>query len=165
MVLPNKQIMHATAERVDITLLEKQERCLNDHPGIKELSNSISIFIFFLHRYRQIVFANDAVFRALGLKSSRKIIGKRPGEALTCIHSEENEGGCGTSEACRWYFLCFSQVDNSNTRKHGGTGLGLAISKKLVELMDGQIRVESVEGAGSSFYFICVIDCDDGMWF
>ncbi len=54
-------------------------------------------------------------------------------------------------------FKSFSQVDNSNTRKYGGTGLGLAISKSLVELMGGEIWLESKEENGSSFHFTCVL--------
>ena len=61
-------------------------------------------------------------------------------------------------------FQSFSQVGSSITSQYGGTGLGLAIAKRLVEMMAGEIWVESKEGEGSNFHFTCILEVGDTVY-
>ena len=74
------------------------------------------------------------------------------GENKVKIRMAVADTGIGISEAnMSKLFIRFSQVDSSDTRRYGGSGLGLVITKQIVELMGGNIQVQSKEDIGSTF--------------
>jgi len=76
------------------------------------------------------------------------------------LQIEVSDNGIGISdEHLSDLFQLFEQVDGSNTRKHGGIGIGLALSKRIVEMMGGDIWVESELNKGSKFTFTCRLGC------
>ena len=97
--------------------------------------------------------ANAVKFTERGEVVARvRCLQEQPGEVL--LRFEVTDTGIGIApEDRRRIFEIFSQADETTTRRFGGTGLGLAISKQLVEMMGGEIGLESELGEGSTFWF------------
>src|SRR5690606_15326371 len=107
-------------------------------------------------RLRQVMLnflSNAAKFTARGAVTLK--VGGRPlADGGWRMRVEVTDTGIGIpSEKIGELFRRFTQADASTTRVYGGTGLGLAISRRLIELMGGEVGVESAPGAGSTFWF------------
>jgi signal transduction histidine kinase/ligand-binding sensor domain-containing protein len=107
-------------------------------------------------RLRQILrnlLDNAVKFTSQGSITLAVAVAEQSAESVA-LHFSVSDTGVGIPEEKRKViFDAFSQVDMSSTRKYGGTGLGLAICSQLVNLMGGEIWVESAVGQGSTFHF------------
>ncbi|WP_051145048.1 ATP-binding protein [Thiomicrorhabdus sp. Kp2] len=103
-------------------------------------------------RIKQVL--SNLISNAIKFTDSHKSIYLEISYAHGYLHFSVKDQGIGISkEAQEHIFEAFAQAETSTTRKYGGTGLGLAISAKLVQMLGGELHVESTLGKGSRFYF------------
>jgi PAS domain S-box-containing protein len=109
-------------------------------------------------------YASNAVkFTERGTISLRATLLEEQGETLR-VRFEVQDAGIGlTAEQRERLFQAFEQADVSTTRRYGGTGLGLAITRRLVNLMGGEVGVDSTPGEGSTFWFTTALQRGHGI--
>jgi len=90
----------APAERAGDETVLAQMRALASGVGQDPLLDSISEILAILNEHRQVVYSNRRLLELLDT-SLEAVLGRRPGEVLGCIHSDETAGGCGTTEFCQ----------------------------------------------------------------
>lgn len=131
---------------------------------------ALELVVYFTPGSEQFVYADPLRIRqVLGNLLNNAIKFTKSGHIILSVHEDKaatlpedkvrlifsvEDTGIGIEEQDREkIFEKFSQANSSTTRDYGGTGLGLSICRKLIELMGGQIRVESTPGKGSKFEF------------
>lgn len=122
-----------------VATLEPQETLQGDVTRLKQILNNL--------------LSNALKFTRTG-SVNLKVTGSAAADGAVEVRFEVSDTGIGIdAEKIPELFASFSQADASTTRKYGGTGLGLAISRRYVELMGGDIWVESEPGKGTTFRF------------
>jgi len=105
----------APAERTDQKALVAEITMVNKSPVVSGLLHSIGGLLAILDEHRQIISINDSFLKMLGIDEPSEALGLRPGEALKCIHSDEEPGGCGTTKFCS---TCGTAIAIVSSLKH-----------------------------------------------
>lgn len=135
---------------------------VNKETSILDVLGAVSTVTAILDRNRQIVYANESFMKLVGIDSLEPILGNRPGEAVSCVHSHEMVAGCGTSEGCTYCGAVGSILDCMQTEKKS------VRDARLITRMDGQttnwdlrVTTSPIKLQGINFYIFSVEDISD----
>ena len=91
----------APPERAELSVLKKDAAFFKKNDPLNKIADAVSTMLLVLNRQRQIVYANNLFLLSFSESDINNLIGKRPGEAVNCIHAYKTGEGCGTTEFCR----------------------------------------------------------------
>jgi len=154
-----EETQNASPGRSEDKEINNELKLLSEETIFLEIIGSVSGITAVLNENRQIVYANDEFLGMLGIDDLEPILGKRPGEAVSCIHSGELLSGCGTSKACSVCGAVSSVLESQKTGKKStreaiitSNGKGKNISREL------QITTSPVKIRNRNFYIFSVLD-------
>ena len=115
-----------------------------------------------IDKNRQIVYANNEFLSLLGINSLESVLGKRPGEVISCIHSAEEPSGCGTSRACAYCGAVNAILESQKTGKKSmkETHISTVTDGKL-KSWDFNVISTPISFNGELFYVLILQDISD----
>jgi signal transduction histidine kinase len=139
--------------------VDQDNRLLNTETSILDVLGAISGITAILDEHRQIIYANEAFIKLLGIDTIEPVLGKRPGEAVGCVHSADMPSGCGTSEACAFCGAVNSILESQQTGKKSTRETRIASVKNgLLINWDLKVTTSPVRLRERNFYFFSVED-------
>ncbi len=154
-----KETKFAPAERLDEAAIYRQSRLILDQELLSELYEAVMNAVVIVNEYRQIVYCNQHFALLTGSDNPVEIYGMRIGEAVGCVHSDEEEGGCGTAEACAVCGAANAILDGQQGR--------LRVREASIRKQDGsqdiniELKASPLQQNGESFVILAINDISD----
>ncbi|HKK61498.1 MAG TPA: HAMP domain-containing sensor histidine kinase [Bacteroidales bacterium] len=138
---------YASAERDDKEVTLEQKAKIEASPFLDTIMAGTPFIFFILNDKRQVVYSNEEAIRSLGFDDLNLLVGLRPGEALSCINSNVEPAGCGTSENCRYCGAVRAIIESKQKSD-------LVIMEAIINtIQDGQLVPMNFEVSSKPFYW------------
>lgn len=151
------QTKYAKAERASKKEIEIQAQIFHDNEILNEFVGSINAIYIILNEYRQILFMNKRALEFAGLDDISSDFESRLGEILGCIHSTEEEGGCGTSETCTYCGVVNACLE-SQTGESTVADCRLVIGSREIDHLDLRIWASPLVIKDNQFITLTIQD-------
>ncbi len=147
--------MFAPGDRLSDELILRQHDMLINTPMIKKVIDSIPEIVMVVNSQRQIVYANYTMVRVMGIDETAVILGKRPGEILECVHSDEMPGGCGTTEFC---CVCGAAESLLESQENGRSEKECRMIRKDGNVLDLKVSSVLLQVNNETFIIFTITD-------
>ncbi|TFG02958.1 MAG: HAMP domain-containing histidine kinase [Promethearchaeota archaeon] len=154
---------YAPAERLTSEKLRQQSRKFENNGLLEDFLTTIPAIFIIINELRQIVYLNNGALEFSGLKEVAPAIGKRPGELIGCIHSDEEEGGCGTSESCTYCGAVNAVLESQRTGKKAVMDCRLIVGPEE-NAYDLRVWASPLEFNNEKFTVVTIQDIRDEKW-
>ena len=149
----------APANRSTANDIVQENKQVGSQEFFTKIFNAMTGIWAVMDKNRQIVYANDELISLMGIKSSDLILGKRPGEVLSCLHSMEEPSGCGTSRACAYCGAVNTILESQRT------GMRSVSETNISSMVDGKhkswdlnVICTPISFNGDTFYVLILQD-------
>ncbi|MBU1671687.1 MAG: sensor histidine kinase [Actinobacteria bacterium] len=154
----SEQTKFAPAERLDEQAILEENEMVASAAYVREMINAMPLVVGVLNRYRQFVYFNRSLLELLEIEGAREVLGMRPGEAVGCIHADEESGGCGTSESCRYCGAVCTVLESARTNSTVSGECRIATRQAAGGALDLSVSACPFEVGGRSFTLLAMND-------
>jgi len=148
----------APAERAGDDELNFNVTLVNDSQTVKYLFDTMPVLVAILNKQRQIIYANKSFVEFFESRSLAAFIGKRPGEAIGCVHACETEGGCGTTLSCT---VCGAVNAILISQKDGSASMECRITLDTGDPLDLLVYANQFDISDKEFTVFAATDISD----
>lgn len=153
---------YAPALRTTAEKILREFELVGSQKLFTEIFGSMTGIAAVIDQNRQIVYANNEFLSLMGIHSLESILGKRPGEMVSCIHSSEEPSGCGTTRACAYCGAVNAILESQNTGKKSIRETRItAFSDEKFKSWDFNVISTPITFSGELFYVLVLQDISD----
>jgi nitrogen fixation/metabolism regulation signal transduction histidine kinase len=153
---------YAPALRTTAEKILKEFELVCSQKFFTEIFGTMTGIAAVIDQNRQIVYANNEFLSLLGIHSLESVLGKRPGEVVSCVHSAEEPSGCGTTRACAYCGVVNAILESQDTGKKSTREARItAVTDEKFKSWDFNVISTPISFSGELFYVLVLQDISD----
>lgn len=158
-----KETFFASAEMASSSDVQSSYHALKSNPLIKQFQEAMPDLSMIVNSQRQLVYANQNLIKFLEIEDHHLPLGKRLGNLLSCVNSDEQPSGCGTTKACRFCGVVNAILESIDSAKPvvKEARISALMDEDEITSYDLRVKASPLEFEGEHYTIVCINDISD----